>query len=109
MVSMQNDGYEVILETTAVLDLYGVFNYITDVLKDLEAAQRVFASIESTILSLEHMPARYNVVKEEPYTALGVRLIPVENYNVFYVVDEFNYRVHVLRVLYKRREWQNLL
>jgi plasmid stabilization system protein ParE len=35
--------------------------------------------------------------------------MPVENYNAFYVVDELKHEVHVIRVLYKRREWQKLL
>ena len=106
---MQNNRYEVILESTAVLDLYGIFDYITIILKSPEAAQRVFFSIEEQVMSLEYMPARYSMVKDEPYVSLGVRLMPVENYNIFYVIDEFEQEVHVLRILYQRREWQNVL
>ena len=107
---MGNDmGYEVILETTAILDLYGILDYITDILKAPQSARRVFLSIEAQVMSLDHMPMRHNVVKEEPYASLGVRLMPVENYNAFYIVDEQAHEVHVIRILYKRREWQNLL
>ena len=38
--------YDVILETTAVIDLRGIFDYITDVLKAPEAAERVYWSIK---------------------------------------------------------------
>jgi len=40
---------------------------------------------------------------------MGVRLMPVENYNAFYIVDEKNDAVHVLRILYNSREWQSIL
>ena len=106
---MKRDEYEVILETTAVLDLYGILDYITNVLKAPEAARRVFLSIEEKVMSLDFMPARHNLVREEPYASLGVRIMPVENYNAFYIVDEPKQEVHVLRILYNRREWQNLL
>jgi plasmid stabilization system protein ParE len=101
--------YKVILETTAVLDLYGIFDYIAEVLKSPESAQRVYISIKQQVLSLEDMPGRFPLVKDEPYASIGVRLMPVENYNAFYVVDELKHEVHVIRVLYKRREWQKLL
>jgi toxin ParE1/3/4 len=101
--------YEVILETTAVIDLYGILDYITEVLKAPESAERIYWSIKEQVLSLDNMPARYPLVKDEPYASLGVRLMPVENYYAFYVIDELMDEVHVFRILYKRREWQRFL
>ena len=106
---MKNNGYKVILETTAVLDLYGILDYITDVLKAPESARRVFLSIEEKVMSLDFMPARHGFVREEPYASMGVRIMPVENYNAFYIINESKQEVRVLRILYNRREWQNLL
>jgi len=40
---------------------------------------------------------------------MGVRKLFVENYIVFYIVDEDKREVHILRILYNRREWQTLL
>jgi plasmid stabilization system protein ParE len=101
--------YDIILETTAALDLYGILDYITDVLKQPETAERIFLSIEEQIMTLDYMPTRHNIVRDEPYASLGVRMMPVESYFAFYVVDEIKYEVHILRILYKRREWQNIL
>ncbi|MCL2378562.1 MAG: type II toxin-antitoxin system RelE/ParE family toxin [Defluviitaleaceae bacterium] len=102
-------AYEVILETTAVHDLYGILDYITNVLKAPESAERVVLSIEEKVMSLSFMPARHPVVNEEPYASMGVRLMPVENYTAFYIIDEAKRKVHVFRILYNRREWQNVL
>ena len=101
--------YEIILETTAVLDLYGILNYITYVLKEPGSAQCVYSSIKKHVMPLDHMPARHNIVKDEPCASIGVRMMPAENYTAFYVIDEQKYEVHVIRILYNRREWQNLM
>jgi len=101
--------YEVILETTAILDLYGILDYITDVLKAPESAKRVTLSIEEKVMSLSFMPARHPLVNDEPYASMGVRLLSVENYLAFYIIDDMQLEVRVLRILYNRREWQRVL
>ena len=101
--------YDVLLETTAVNDLYDILDYITNNLMQPETAKRIFYSIEDKISTLDQLPARHNVVREEPYAALGVRMLPVENYVAFYIIDEPRREVRVLRILYNRREWKNLL
>ena len=55
------------------------------------------------------MPLRHSVVQDQPYALLGVRKLLVENYVAFYVVNEEKREVNVLRILYNRREWQNVL
>ena len=101
--------YNVILETTAALDLRGILDYITDILKQPETAERIFISFEEKVMALNSMPARHSIVRVEPYATLGVRMMPMENYCAFYVIDEVKLEVHVLRILYNRREWHNFL
>jgi len=105
----ENKVYDVILETTASQDLYGILDYITGVLKAPESAERIYQSIKDQVLSLDKMPYRFTLVKEEPFASIGVRLVPVESYNAFYVIDEHKSEVHVFRILYNRREWRNIL
>jgi len=101
--------YEVILETTAISDLHSILDYITDVLKEPQIARRIFSAIEEKVLSLDALPHRQGVVKDEPYKSLGVRWLPIENYTVFYIIDEDSQKVHVLRILYSRRNWKEIL
>ena len=49
------------------------------------------------------------MINEEPYRTNGVRRLYVDNYVVFFFIDENNSEVHMFRVLYKRREWSNLI
>ena len=101
--------YDVVLETTATLDLYGILDYNTEVLKSPESASRIYRLIKNQVLSLDVMPYRFPLVREEPFASMGVHLMPVESYNAFYIINEQKSEVHILRILYNRREWQNIL
>ena len=105
----ESKKYDVIIETTATLDLYGILDYISDVLKAPESAERVYWSIKDQVLSLDEMPYRFPLVREEPFASMGVRLMPVESYNAFYIINDEKSEVYVFRILYNRREWQNIL
>jgi toxin ParE1/3/4 len=87
----------------------GILRYITETLKEPVIAQRIYSSIKKQIMALDQMPLRFPFVRDELFAARGLRKMPVENYFVFYVVDESLKEVHILRVLYNRRDWQSLL
>lgn len=101
--------YKVIIEFLAERDLHGLLYYITDTLKEPVMARRVYTSIKEQILTLKSLPLRHSVVQEQPYATKGVRKLLVENYIAFYIIDEEKCEVHILRILYNRREWQNIL
>ena len=103
------ETFEVFVETSAEMDLLGILEYIAKTLKEPEIAKRIYFSIKAKISTLEKMPLRNKIVAEEPYRSLGIRPLYIENYTAFYDVDEDKHEVHVLRVLYCRRQWQNLL
>ena len=101
--------YKVIIETKAIEDLYGILGYVSNVLLAPDTGRRLYIALYEQILSLENFPAIYPIVRPEPYKTLGVRLMPVKNYNVFYIINEQTSTVHILRILYQRRNWQDIL
>ena len=101
--------YDVSIESTAKSDLHELLRYITDTLKEPATAARVYNSIKEKIVTLNNMPRRYPLVNDEVFASRGLRKMPAENYFVFYVVDESHNEVIVLRVLYNRREWRDLI
>lgn len=101
--------YKIEIAQPAVRDLQDILDYIANTLKESAIAQRIYTSIKKEILTLSSMPERNRVVDDEPYAAMGVRRLFVENYVIFYVVDQGRRSVHILRVLYNRREWQSIL
>ena len=101
--------YKVIIELPAQRDLHGLLRYITDTLKEPVIARRIYTSIKEQILTMNKMPLRNSIIQEQSYAAMGVRKLSVENYTAFYIVNEEKCEVHILRILYNRREWQNIL
>ena len=101
--------YKVIIEAPAEFDLREAIHYITETLKEPATARRIYRSIKDKILKLDQMPLRFPFVRDKVLASRGLHWMPVENYSVFYVVDEDERTVNVLRILYSRREWQVLL
>jgi plasmid stabilization system protein ParE len=101
--------YKIVIELPAQRDLQDILCYITDTLKEPVVARRIYTSIKEQILALSQMPLRHSVVQDQPYATMGVRKLLVENYIAFYIINEAKCEVHVLRILYNRREWQNIL
>ncbi len=97
------------IDEPAEQDLLGILTYIAETLHEPAAAERIYSSIREAIGGLDHHPFRFALVDDETYAAFGVRKLLVENYIAFYVADEQTHDVHVWRILYNRREWQNLL
>ena len=103
------EKYEIQIVDAAEQDLNQIFGYIADTLHEPEAAARLLLSFRDAIDSLRQLPFRQRPLQEEPYAALGLRRLFVGNYIVFYSAIEGDTTIQILRVLYKRREWQTLL
>lgn len=103
------EDFKVVIEEAAEKDLFSILAYISETLHEPAAALRIYLAIREAVSGLDHRPFRFQVVEDEEYAARGLRKLLVENYIAFYVVDESANMVHVLRILYNRREWQNLL
>lgn len=101
--------YNILITEPAEEDLYEIGTYISKELLELEAAKKVISRIANGINSLEDMPLRNALVADERLAYKGIRKIVVGNYIVFYIVTEENKAVTIIRILYSRRDWLNLL
>jgi len=101
--------YGIEITGPAAEDIADLRRYISLALMQPGSAQHVYEAVKKAILSLDVMPERNALIREAPYTALGVRRMYVENYTVFYIADEEAELVTILRVLYSRRDWKRLL
>ena len=54
--------------------------------------------------SLEQMPMRHRLYEEEPWHSQGLRFLPVDNYLIFYLPDETNNIVNIIRIMYGGRD-----
>lgn len=96
--------YSIAVTEQAQADINEVFNYIALELQSAQNASRLLDKLESSILSLAEMPERFRRYDKEPWKSRNLRAMPVKKYLVFYVVDNKNHLVTVLRVLYGARD-----
>lgn len=97
-------NYEVRLTTEAENDLRGIFEYIAlDLLSPQNAAGQL-DRLEQSIMSLDQMPERFRVYEKEPWHSRNLRIMPVDNYLVFYIPNHEEQTVKVMRVMYGGRD-----
>ena len=94
------DEYEVIIAPSAEEDLKNIYNYISEKLQSTMNAKRQLQRLRLGIKDLEIMPESYHLYPHEPWHSHGLHYYPVGNYEIFYLVDQNNHKVNVLRVLY---------
>ena len=65
--------------------------------------------LEKEILSLSSFPNRIPLTQDEPWHSQGIHKMVVKNYLVYFWVDENNQTVHIIAVVYGRRDQKQLL
>ena len=96
--------YSVKISAQAEEDLKGIFEYIAFELKSLQTANALLGRLESNILKLKEMPERFRLYENEPWFTRGLRIMPVDNYLVFYIPDKKTQTVTIIRVMYGGRD-----
>lgn len=103
------DKYVIEITKPAENDLLGIGRYIAEELLEPVIAKNTIGKIADVIFTLETLPQRNNLVSDERLALLGIRRILVENFIVFYTINEKEKVVTIVRVLYSKRDWLNLL
>jgi addiction module RelE/StbE family toxin len=102
-------SYNVVIAEVAQRDMLDIFDYIAFELREPDSASRLLSKIRTKVKSLEEFPERNNMISEPKYEAQMIRWCLVENYIIFYQVSEVENQVYIIRVLYKKRNWEHLL
>lgn len=102
-------AYHLVITELAEADLKEIADYVTKELREPSTAQALITKISEAIFELEKMPNRYALVDDERLANQGIRKLVVNNYIVFYIVFENDKSVTIIRILYSRRDWNNLL
>ena len=72
-----------------------IFRYISEELLAPENAAGQTEHIMTAIRKLDTMPNRNRLYEEEPWYSRGLRFFPVDNYLVFYKIDDETETVYV--------------
>jgi len=96
--------YEVIISEQADQDLRGIFEYIAFEILSPDNAAGQLDRLEAAIEKLETFPEGHRLCEDEPWNSRNLRVIPVDNYVVFYIPDKDEMTVTVIRVIYSGRD-----
>ena len=88
----------------AKAELKSTYRYIHDVLLEPQTALAQIRRIKKATDALDQLPFRFRAYEHEPYRTKGFRVMPVDNYLVFYVPDETKETVSIVRIIYGGRD-----
>lgn len=93
----------------AEFDLIRIDNYISQELMNPDASKNTIDGIVDTAEGLCMFPKEHQLVSDSVLARLGFRMTWYENYNIFYIYDELEDIVHIIRVLYNKQDWKTIL
>ena len=102
-------AYSIIYSPQAFLDLTELYKYIRFNLQVPKTAEKQVNHIRKAIHSLDTMPMRYPLVVWEPWRSKSIRRVSVNNYTVFYQVDENKMTVTIIRIFYSGRNIESIV
>lgn len=97
-------SWNIVYTAEAKRDLKNIYKYIAYDLLVLETAAGQIRRIMKEIRALDEMSMRFRLYEEEPWYSKGLRFFPVDNYLVFYLPDEIENTVNIVRIMYGGRD-----
>lgn len=101
------EHYAVEITDEALADMEQIYNYIAHVLLAPENAMGQYNRIADEILKLDIFPERFPILDSKQEHSKGVRRMIVDNYSVFYTIQQN--RVIVTNVLYSASDTEHRL
>jgi len=90
-------------------DLDESHDYISNKLQNRIAADRLIMEAKKKIIEVRNNPAHRPLVNDKYLASLGYRLKVIKNYLLFYIISEDNKHIKIIRFLYGKRDWMNIL
>lgn len=78
--------------------------YIQNELCNPQAAQKFLEDIRNAVNNLNQSPSRHPLTEEEPWHSEEMRMAVVRGYLIYFWVDEETDTVHVIAVIYEKRD-----
>lgn len=101
--------YEIIYSPEALNDLRDIYMYITFEKLAPENAEGQTKRIRKAIRGLNLFPEGHTEVDWEPWASMGMRFLPVDNYIVYYLIDNADKMVKIVRIFYSGRDIEHII
>lgn len=90
--------YKITYMPFALDNLQEIEEYITYNFYSPAVGKRLIHKIRTRISALRDNPHMYRAYEDEPYKSRGIRYFPVDNYIVYYRVDDQAQTVYILKI-----------
>ena len=90
-------------------DIDSTYQYIKENLEAPMAAENLMKEVKQKLEYLKEKPTVRPIIKDELIAALNLRAIKVKNYVVYYSVNEKIQTIRLVRFLYNKSDWINIL
>ena len=101
--------YFVNITDIAEEEILTTVRYISNELKAPIAANNLLDEIEKHEDNLLESPNMYPNVPDEYLASRGLKFVIIKSYLMFFIIEEENKTVNVIRFMYGRRDWKNIL
>ena len=102
-------NFQIYITRTAEQDLNEAADYIEFVLKNPAAADNLLNLASEKINALSGNPKIYPIVEDPVLHSWGIRFVAVNNFLAFYTINENTNMIYIIRFLYVKRDWNNIL
>ncbi|MBC7765913.1 MAG: type II toxin-antitoxin system RelE/ParE family toxin [Hyphomonadaceae bacterium] len=102
-------AFKIVLAQSAEQDLNAILDYIGMQLKEPKTAIEQYNRIKEKILSLSDMPTRICLVNDHYLAVKGYRKMLVDNYIIFFRLNEQDTTVEIVRIVHGKRNWVDIL
>lgn len=103
------ENYRVEYSVDAYEDLREIYMYIATELKVPNTAKAQVDRLRKGIQSLNFMPARHAFVEWEPWNSMDMHQLLVDNFIVYYLVDNGEMAVKIVRIFYGKRDVEHII
>ena len=102
-------SYQFYITSTAEHDIMRAADYIEFALKNPNAANNLLDAVTEQIGSLADLPQKFHPAEDPILASWGIRFVKINNYLVFYTIDEEKQTVIIVRFLYQKSNWTSIL
>ena len=104
-----SNNYKLKFTQAASDDLDQIYTYISGNLLAMQAANDLIDKIQDSVMRLKDFPYLCSFVADEMLKNKGYRKLIVDNFIAFYLVDEEEKQVVIMRILYSAQKYEKLL
>ena len=97
-------NYKINYSNEAINDLIQIHDYIANEANEPKNANDLINDIRNTIRLLDTFPLRFPVVSFSPWKTLNMRYFTIKNQIIFYLVNEINLTVNIVRIYSSKRD-----